>query len=231
MPDEVNINHYLTIVAAHLDPSSERVVRYLEEFGVPINAVFFAYLADGDRRYLARSWLLNQEEHTTGSATPGRKSKLAPWSGDWYISFGDGLGRNWEDGLKYNFISAGGGDWYSKTLRKLPVGSRIFVHIPQAGYVAVGQTTGEATPFPQAIVQVDGASGQLADLPLHARYEHEAQTGQDTQEYVVPVEWMVAVPKDEAFWVKGMFAKQHSACKLRDEFTLEKLRDHFGMTD
>lgn len=93
LPDEVNINHYLTIVAAHLDPSSERVVRYLEEFGVPINAVFFAYLADGDRRYLARSWLLNQEEHTIGGTTPGRKSKLAPWSGDWYISFGDGLGR------------------------------------------------------------------------------------------------------------------------------------------
>lgn len=97
--------------------------------------------------------------------------------------------------------------------------------------MAVGQSTGEATPFQQATVQVDGTSVQLASLPLHARYEHEAQTGQDCQEYVVPVEWMVAVPKDEAFWVKGMFAKQHSACKLRDEFTLEKLRDHFGIDD
>ena len=26
-----------------------------------------------------------------------------------------------------------------------------------------------------------------------------------------------------------MFASQHSACKLRQEFTLERLADHFGI--
>ena len=228
LPDEVNISHRLTIVAARLDPSSERIVRYLEDFAVPINVVFFAYLTDGDRRYLARSWLVAPDEQATGGGD-GRKTKVAPWSGDWYVSFGDDAGRSWEDGLKYNFVSAGGGDFYSKTLRRLPTGSRIFVNIPQAGYVAVGYTTGEAEPFTDALVEVDGSTVRLADQQLHARYQHEPRAGDDTAEYVVPVKWTAAVPKNQAYWEKGMFANQNSACKLRQEFTLEKLRLHFGV--
>lgn len=229
LPDEVNIGQRLTIVAAHLDPSSERIVRYLETFGVPINVVFFAYLADDDRRYLARSWLITPEEQSSGSSGTGGKTKAAKWSGDWYVSFGDGLGRNWDDGRKYNFVSAGGGDWFSKTLRRLPTGARIFVNIPQAGYVAVGQTTGEATPFADAMVDVGGSRVRLADQQLNPGYEHEPRAGVDTAEYVVPVQWTVAVPKQDAYWEKGMFANQNSACKLRQEFTLEKLRAHFGI--
>lgn len=229
LPDEVNITHRLTIVAAHLDPSSERIVRYLEDFAVPINVVFFAYLADGDRRYLARSWLIAPDEQAVGGGSGGRKTKVATWTGDWYVSFGDGLGRSWKDGLKYSFVSAGGGDWFSRTLRGIPTGSRIFVNIPQTGYVAVGQTTGVATAFADALVEVDGKTVRLADQVLNARYQHEPRGGEDTTEYVVPVRWAVAEPKERAYWEKGMFANQNSACKLRQEFTLEKLRAHFGI--
>ncbi len=37
-------------------------------------------------------------------------------------------------------------------------------------------------------------------------------------------------PESQAFWQKGMFASQHSACKLRQEFTLSLLEDHFGVS-
>ena len=50
-------------------------------------------------------------------------------------------------------------------------------------------------------------------------------------EWVVPVEWLDARPETEAYWEKGMFASQHSACKLRQEFTLERLADHFHVND
>ena len=53
-PDELNSELQLTIVASVLDDSSERIVTYLRTFGVPINAVFFTYIEDEDRRYLAR---------------------------------------------------------------------------------------------------------------------------------------------------------------------------------
>lgn len=103
------------------------------------------------------------------------------------------------------------------------------MNIPQTGYVAVGQTTGEAVAFPDAVVELDGRSVRLADQQLNARYEHDPRDGEDTMEYVVPVRWTVAQPKDRAYWEKGMFANQNSACKLRQEFTLEKLREHFGV--
>lgn len=58
LPEVINLNHRLIVVASELDASSERIVEYLaQQFGVPINAVFFSYFRDGDREYLARTWL------------------------------------------------------------------------------------------------------------------------------------------------------------------------------
>lgn len=38
-----------------------------------------------------------------------------------------------------------------------------------------------------------------------------------------------ARPLEDAFWEKGMFANQNSACTLRQEFTLAELADHFDV--
>ena len=132
----------------------------------------------------------------------------------------------------YGFVSAGGDVWYSRTLRSLPVGARVNVHIPGHGYVAVGETLAEAARFDQARVLVDDQWVALSDQKLSAPYVHgspgQAQTS-DVAEYVVPVRWMASRPKPAAYWEKGMFANQNSACKLRQEFTLERFAAHFGL--
>ena len=131
-PDEVNGDLQLTIVAAQLDSSSERIVTYLRSFGVPVNAVFFSYLEDDGRRYLARSWLADTDEQSAPATSTAKKSKRAPWNGrDWYVSFGGD--RPWEDARQHGFVSAGGGKFYSQTMRSLPVGARIWVNIPGTG--------------------------------------------------------------------------------------------------
>ena len=38
-------------------------------------------------------------------------------------------------------------------------------------------------------------------------------------------------PISEAYWEKRTFAVQHTACKLRNRFTIEKLSQHFGLGD
>lgn len=230
-PDELNADLRLTIVATGLDPSSERIIAYLRDFGVPINAVFFAFIEDEGRRYLARSWLVTDTEDATPATR--KATKRAEWNGrDWFVSFGDrATGRSWEDGRRYGFVSAGGDVWYSRTLRSLPVGARVFVHIPGSGYVAVGETLAEAQPFAQAQVCVDGQWVPLADQQLHGTYRHGDEAGADTAEYVVPVRWIASVPTEHAYWEKGMFANQNSACKLRQQFTLERLNAHFGLGD
>lgn len=148
------------------------------------------------------------------------------------MSFGDEAeGRSWDDARDYGFISAGGGAWYSKTLRSLPVGARVFAYIPQAGYVGVGTATGEALPFDDALVTADGQQRKLATLPLRGTYHYPPADDEDTAEYVVPVEWISTRPKELAVHKKGLFANQNTACKLRNRFTLNTLYTEFGIEE
>jgi hypothetical protein len=81
------------------------------------------------------------------AAYEGAADHAPEWDGrTFYISFGEGPNRNWEDARRFGFVGAGGGAWYSKTLRAVPVGSRVCVYIPKGngvgGYVGVGDVTG-----------------------------------------------------------------------------------------
>lgn len=234
LPDELNNGHRLTVVAGDIDPATERIVAYLSEFDVPINVVFFRYFDDGERAYLARTWLLDEARTPPRKGGTSRGGSKEAWNEqDWYVSFGEESGiRNWEDARKYGFVSAGGGDWFSRTLRKLPVDGRVFVCIPSVGYVGVGTVTGEARAFDEAMVTVDGQAVRLAEQPLKAAYAHaHEQDIEDNLEYVVPVRWIQTRPREGAFWVKGMFANQNSACKLRNRFTLEQLAVAFQLEE
>lgn len=231
-PDELNGDLVLTIVATELDSSSERIVTYLRGFGVPINVVFFSYLEDNDRRYLARSWLVADQD-TAASSIGGKKGKRAPWNGhDWYVAFGGSLGRIWDDGLEFGFVSAGGGNRYSSKLRTVPVGDRVNVYIPGHGYVAVGITLGEAQRFSAAKVHREGQWVSLAEQRLQGTYEHtepDDAANDDLAEWVIPVRWIAAGPVSEAYREKGMFANPNPVCELRQHFTLERLATHFGL--
>jgi hypothetical protein len=132
-------------------------------------------------------------------------AKRAEWNGrDWFVSFGDNAGgRSWEDARTYGFVSAGGDPWYSRTLRALPVGARVNVHIPKLGYAAVGETLAEAEPFDTAGVLLNGDWVRLADQKLVGSYRREGGADgtvtDDNAEYVVPVRWMLDNPKAQAY--------------------------------
>lgn len=92
--------------------------------------------------------------------------------------------------------------------------------------------TGEAQPFEVAVLDVGGKAVTLVEQPLRAAYQHPAlSNGQDHREYVVPVSWQQTRPRSEAYWAKGMFANQNSACKLRNRFTLEQLALAFDLEE
>ena len=74
VPETINAAHRLIIVASRMDQSTEQIVNYLGSYDVPINVLFFEYLVDGDREYLARSWLGDTEQHSAVAAAPPRSS-------------------------------------------------------------------------------------------------------------------------------------------------------------
>jgi hypothetical protein len=230
-PETVNNSHSLFIVAAELDPSTERIVGYLtEHYGVPINAVFFNYLVDGDREYLTRSWLISPSEAEAKgrSSTPGHR-KEQPWNGeDFYVSFGDdGTGRSWEDARKYGFVSGGGGSWYSRSLRVLQPGKRVFVYIPGEGYVGVGIVTSTSVMAKDFVPAA--FDNPLFELPLAGPgIQHNADDPKQA-EWIVGVDWVRNLPRTEAISEPGLFANQNTACKMRSQFTIDRLTEHFHL--
>lgn len=231
-PESVNDSHELLVVSTQLDPSTERIIGYLtESYGVPINAVFFQCYADGGSEYLARTWLLDPEEVEVKAAKTASRG-TEPWNGkDFYVSLGEGPHRNWEDWVRYGFVSGGGGKWYSQTLGALSPGSRIFVNIPKSGYVGVGIVKDSVVPLKDFKVTLDGKEVPLLEAPLTAPMMGEYRDDAELSEYLVRVDWLHTSDKTDAYWEKGLFAKQHTACKLRNQFTIQKLVAHFGLED
>jgi len=145
-------------------------------------------------------------------------SHSAQWNGsDWYFAFGGETNRKWEDAVKFGFVSAGGGDWYSKTVKGLPVGARLFVYMPKIGYVGVGETTGPAFSY------IDSAEWKAKDMK--GTYTHD----NGEAEYFVPVRWIKTLTPSDAIYGNGLFASQHSTCKLRDSKTLKILTQKFDV--
>lgn len=226
-PDELNGELQLTVVASVLDVSSERIVNYLRGFGVPINAVFFKYMEDEGRRYLARSWLATSNDRSA-SGIAKSTSKRATWNGlDWYVSFGGD--RSWDDACRFGFVSAGGGKFYTQTIRALEPGARVWVNIPQTGYVGVGTVTEPPVRFRDALVPSTDGPSPLPAQSLSGAYTNRDAETDDDAEWIVPVQWISTVPEVDAYWEKGLFANQNSACRLRQEFTLDRLARRFGV--
>lgn len=233
LPDSINREHRLIIVAAELDSGTERIIAYLSNrYGVPINAVFFRYFQLENGGYLARMWLIdpNQVEANTDQLASSRSGK-EPWNGqDYYVVLGEGVHRTWEDCLRYGFISAGQGRWYSRTLEQLTPGSRIFVHIPQQGYVGVGIVKEMVVPVKDFHVVVNGKEMSILDAPKKTTYMEENADDPEKSEYLVRIDWINTIPiGGKPIWKKGMFTNQNTVCKLRSKFTLDTLIEQFGL--
>ncbi|MBF4574510.1 DUF91 domain-containing protein [Herbiconiux sp. VKM Ac-1786] len=233
LPEDVNATQVLTIVAASVDAATERIVRFLnEDFGVPINVVFFRHFHDNGSSYLARTWLVEHDAKASTATTTSRRTKSREsWNGqDWYVSFGESHdGRQWADAATYGFVSGGGDKWFSRTLKNLTPGSRIFACIPKVGYVGVGSVLGEAKRFDQTTVLGGGAEVPLSSLPLRGNYRRDGDEDDDIAEWAVPVEWTHTVPRDQGFWKPGMFANQNTAAKMRNQFTIDQVSEAFGL--
>ena len=233
-PDSLNESHKLVVVAGELDDSTERIIAYLaEEYGVAINAVFFRFFRDEDREYLSRAWLIDPGDV---EAKVEEKREKLPWNGEFYVSFGADNVRDWEEARKYGFISAGGGQWYTKSLSMLEPGSRIWVNVPGGvGYVGVGTVVDAATPIDDFLVD-DGTGKQVPITKLPVKAAQHATKGQnpDNAEHMVRVNWIKTVPVHEAVREKGFFGNQNSAAKPRSKkwlHTIERLKKQFGVTD
>jgi len=233
--ESLNASHQIIIVASALDDATERILGYLNAREIPINAIFFQVFETGGQKLLSRAWLIDPgETQVHAAAIAPTSDQWEPWNGEYYVSFGDTTSRSWEDARQYGFISAGGGAWYSRTLKLLHPGDRVWVKIPKTGYVGVGivreamQTAKEfEVPTPE------GNRPALEVLQHRALYQATAEDPEKA-EYFVRVEWLDSVPRAQAYNEIGLFGNQNTVCqptaqKWRD--TIARLKVRFPKWD
>lgn len=228
LPEALNDSHELVIIAGELDDSTERIVNYLsDEYGVAINGVFFRCFKDGENEYLSRVWLIDPGEVETKTV---EKRGGLQWNKEYYGSFGEQDSRRWVDGRKHGYIAAGGGDWYSRSLKMLEEGARIWVNVPGKGYVGVGKVKEKATPISQ--FKIENEQGELVPVTEVLEGLPAADKPLDQQEYFVRVDWIKTVPLENAVRETGFFGNQNSAARPKSKkwiHTIDRLKKRWNI--
>ena len=228
--ESLNQSHQIIIVASSLDAPTERIVSYLSNWDIPINVLCFQVFGPGGGQLLTRSWLLDPAETQVNAVNVSTSSDKEPWNGEYYCSFGESKSRSWEDAVKYGFICAGGGSWYSNTLKLLEPGKRIWVNAVGSGYVGVGRITGIATPARAFLLDTTHGQELALDVLKNASYHSEFVDDDAKCEYFVSVEWLQTAPLAEAVKLAGLFGNQNTVCRPRAakwQATTEYLKDKF----
>jgi len=212
--DTLNERHQIVIVAASLDLSSERIVKYLNDRDIPINVLCFQVFALDDQQLISRSWLLDPA-HTqvNAAAGPGRLREKEAWNGEYYASFGADHERDWSEAVGYGFISAGGGSWYTNTLDLLSVGDRVWVKAPGFGFVGVGVVTAApAQIIDDFRVATSEGERPALDVLKEGNYHREYLGDRERCEWFVSVKWLHTVSLDKAVNETGLFGNQNTVC-------------------
>ena len=148
------------------------------------------------------------------------------------MTFGDGPERSWEDAREFGFVSAGGGSWYTKTIRQLEPGNRIFAYIPKGngvgGYVGLGEATGPAVMAKDFLVEKDARPIPLTEV-ARVDMTRGGTTDPDVAEWVVPVRWLKTLQREDAIKDSDFFANQNTAVRLTHGYTLKRLEDEFAV--
>lgn len=231
--DALNSSHQIILVAAELDDSTERIINYLNARDIAINVLFFQVFQNGAEQLLSRAWLIDPgETQANVAASTKRTRESEPWNGEYYVSFGGAC--SWNDARKYGFISAGGGSWYSQTLKMLSPGDRVWVKIPGKGYVGVGRVTETIQTGTEFSVKTkDGERPALEVLDNSEQLRAKA-VDPERAEHFVRVEWLDARPESEAVKEIGLFGNQNTVCQPTTpkwRHTVERLKTFFKKWD
>lgn len=231
--EALNQSHQIVIVASSLDAGTERIINYLNARDISINVLCFQVFAHGSEQLISRSWLLDPvtTQVITASAQNGPNE---PWNGEFYHSFGASSTRSWDDAVEFGFICGGGAPWYSRTLRQLNPGDRVWAYVPATGYVGVGRVKGHAQSSMEFVIETVEGTKPVLEVAKRGTYHAESYGDPEHCEYFVPVQWLQTVSLNQAVQEIGFFSNQNTICKPTSpkwRSTIERLKDKFKNFD
>jgi len=136
----------------------------------------------------------------------------------------DPKSRNWDNNIKYKYISAGNDKRYIDRIRTLSRGDKIFAFITKKGYVGYGIVEEEAVLVKKFYVDKKNSIRMIDNLPDDHKWKKEKD--QNIDEWIVKIDWKKTVKENEAKPLKGYV---NNVCRLPDDATLKKLKKEFGI--
>lgn len=146
----------------------------------------------------------------------------------YYYSVGDGISRNWDDYVKFGFISAGWGPQYRDTMLAFNEGDIFAAHMSGKGFVGVGKILKCA----RMIREVKVNRRPLLELVTSPSADHD-RDDPEKSEYVCLVKWLKWVPREKAKWRprSNLFAKPLVRASLDSQpETVKFIEEAFGIS-
>ncbi|MCG7561001.1 hypothetical protein [Pseudoalteromonas sp. McH1-42] len=225
------LNKSQRIILASKEFNSEVIsaVLWLREFGLDIQCTRLAPYLDKDNELFIKPETIiplpEAKDYIEKKEVKNRKTAISKgWTGYWFVNVGEGKHRTWEDNLRFGYISAGQGLIYSKALKRLSVGDKIFAYMKGVGYVGFGEVQSESMMIKDFIVE---NSKPLLECDLKSESPDENSNNELLSEYAIKIDWIKTFSVSEAKTFSGIFANQNVVCKLRHESTLNFLLKEF----
>lgn len=117
-------------------------------------------------------------------------------SGVYYYNVGESVHRNWDDYVKYSFISGGHGVRWRNAMRGFQPGDIVVAYLKGNGFVGIGRIKDRAKPIREVIIY----GKPLLSQPLTCKNMGDDSESDELSEYVALVEWIKCTSRKEAKW-------------------------------
>lgn len=147
-------------------------------------------------------------------------------SGVYYYNVGEGPHRNWDDYVKFGFISAGQGVRWRDAMLRFEEGDVVAAYLKGHGFVGLGKLSGRAMPIRG--FSINGKP--LLNHRLHCQRMSDNIESDDRCEYVAPIKWLRTTDRARAKWKAraGIYTTTHVRASLdRQPKTIAFLEESF----
>ena len=231
---------------AHLGDDSDnekaRRIRSIRRDGLePIIRVIAGGLSQDDAFLIETTLLWKLGKHLTNVAVGHYSEKFRPHdtfhkqlpgfdfqNSLYYYNVGEGSYRNWDDYVKFGFISGGHGPVWCKAMQSFNVGDLVAAYLKRKGFVGIGKITQEARPIHKVFIY----NKPLLQYDLVCRNMGDNAENLDYCEYVALVYWIVSKDRTQAAWVgrNGLFTSRLLRASLNDQpKTVKFLEEQFSI--
>ncbi|HLX62043.1 MAG TPA: GIY-YIG nuclease family protein [Planctomycetota bacterium] len=135
--------------------------------------------------------------------------------GLYYYNVGEGPTRNWDDYVKYGFISAGQQVRFRDAMLGFKEGDIIAAYFKRKGFVGIGKIIARAKPIRDVILN----GKPLLDHKLRATGMKSNKDSDEKCEYVATVKWLRKVDRAKAHFKKraGIYTTTHVRASLNGQ--------------